>query len=78
MYYATSREYFVQLWTPEARGVVGLHLFLGERPGVWAAGEKWGGQVHFVVSDVRIADAQARPRDVSWDGYAEAVARSLA
>ena len=76
--YATSREYFVQLWTQEARGVVGLFVFPGERPGVWAVGEKWSGQVHSVVSDVRIADAQARARDVSWGGYAETPARNAA
>lgn len=42
--YATSREYFVQLWTPKARGVVGLFVFPGERPGVWAAGENGVGK----------------------------------
>lgn len=42
--YATNREYFVQLWTQEARGVVGLFVFPGERPGVWAVGENGVGK----------------------------------
>ena len=33
MCYATSREYFVQLWTQEARSIVGLLVFPGERLG---------------------------------------------